>query len=99
MKALIGDSPIRASSLIAEDTHAKLRIGMETLEATMLVKLVEELTSLIPPHAFVLDLDHVYPKPIESLSKADLRNFIRSSWQRSRDVARLVGETFGMQDA
>lgn len=79
--------------------RAKMRVSMETLETTVVVKLVDELGSLIPPHAFVLDLDHVYPSRIETLAKADLRNFIRSSWHRSRDIARLVGEPFGMQDA
>jgi hypothetical protein len=99
MKGLIGQSPIRASSLIADDPRAKLRIGMETSETTVLVKLVDDLGALIPPHAFVLDLDHVFPSKIEILSKGDLRTFIRTSWQRSREIAKLVGEPFGMQDA
>lgn len=99
MRRIVGDSPIRAMSLIAEDGRAKLRIGMEILETRVLVNLVEELSSMIPPHALVLDLDHVYPSRLEVLTKADLRNFIRSSWQRTREVAKLVGEPFGMQDA
>jgi len=92
----ISTGTMLAYSAVSEDKAGKLRVTIESTETTIDGALPATLEQLIPRHAFVLDMDHTYPgKGSYSLSKADLKDFIRSSWQRTRDAAKVVGPPLG----
>lgn len=99
-KGLSTDGVMRAYSAVIEDARGRLRLSVESTEIKVEGALPAELEQLVPRHALTLDVDSVHPgKGPYSLSKAGLKDFIRSSWQRSREVATLVGTQLGIRDA
>lgn len=93
---LVGESPLRAWSAVAEDARGKQRVSLDTVEIGIEGSLPEELTVLVPRFAIFLDFDSTYPGSDSiTLNKADLKEFIRSSWQRARAVAKVVGQQLG----
>jgi hypothetical protein len=95
--SMLGDARVISAALVSENDGGRLRISMDVAENKMIAVLVEELSVLIAPHAFLLDLDFA-PTLGSHVSKGDLRDFIRSSWQRTREIAKLVGAPLGMDD-
>jgi hypothetical protein len=73
------------------------RTALEVMEMRVEGELPESLSGMIPKCGFLLDVDNVNqtedPMP---LGKTELREFFRTSWQQTRDIARIIQGQLGM---
>lgn len=110
---IFGQRQPQSVSALVSDTTGGLRVGLDAVSFSNLQDgglLSVSLAPLVPRFAVQLDLDHVHPSSVEqrlpanlrvpfALNRAQTREFIRTSWTRSLDIATkartLLGEIDG----
>jgi hypothetical protein len=90
----------RTWNFVSEDHHGKLRVTVSAIEWKVHGgTLPPDLANLIPPAAILLDVDHIFPSSPDGpakVSKAQLKDFIRAAWQRTKKGANTIRETLGI---
>jgi hypothetical protein len=90
---------------VAEDEFARMRVALDTFQVTHEAELPPELAALVPTSAILLDVGHVHAKSrmgpddqtVFTLQKAQLKDFVRTSWQRARTIAAKIGGRLGVE--
>jgi len=94
---IVGEATLRGWSHVVEDHRGTLRIGLDVLETKIQGELQAQLAKLVPEFAVFLDLDHAFPgtTPL-TIQKGGMKDFIRLSWQRTKEAAKLVRDKLGV---
>jgi hypothetical protein len=92
-----GEGKVLAQSSLIEQGPTRLRVALDLHEYTVDGQLPADLAEMVPKFALVMDLDHqrIQKEPY-SVSKTDLKDLIRSSWQRTRTIATVMGKQLGI---
>ena len=105
-RELLGEGETRAASIAIEDRWGgRLRAAAEVFEITVTAPLPGDLVDIVPNFGISLDLDSTYPRGERSgkdvasnftVEKGQLKEFIRTSWQRARNFAGAIGARIGV---
>ncbi len=95
--ALVGEGTPSAWTIVVEDRRGKLRLTMDALEINVQGGLPQDLATMVPETALMLDLDHIHPgKAPFPLPRGALKDFIRGAWQRSKEAATTMRKQLGV---
>ncbi len=96
-KALVGGGAVRSHSSVIEDERGRQRVALDVQELALEGQLPPDLAKIVPKFSILLDVDNVQPgQGTRTLSKSSLKDFIRTSWQRTRTIATVVGGQLGI---
>lgn len=97
--AIFGPPTIRSWTFTSNVDGGDVRAGLATISTNVQGGfLPPDVGELVPPFAVLLDLDHVYPHGSTehfSLSRATLKEFVRTSWQKTKEAATKVEKLLG----
>lgn len=81
------------------EPHASIRMSIDFGSTNVQGALPADLVDIVPKYSIVLDLDHYRPDragaPPLSIGKSELKEFIRTTWQRTKVVGTTVGKLLG----
>jgi len=96
---LFGDKAPHGWAVIVEEEAWTLRMGLDFGATAVQGALPADLANVVPKFMIILDCDHFFPdrarSPHVSVSKQELKEFIRKSWQRTKLAATTMGKLFG----
>jgi hypothetical protein len=109
--ALLGNKPPESLTVILRDRSGQLRLNLETVAHNIEEDLLPKaLAAVVPRYGAQLDVDHAHPSSVDlrlsrdervpfALSRSQVKDFVRASWQRTRELAsktrELLGEAHG----
>lgn len=97
--SIFGEAGPSSWSAVIAEAHANVRVGIDYGQSNVQGPLPVDLTGIIPKHSILLDFDHYRPArtdgPTFSLTRADLKELIRTSWQRTKTAATQIGKLLG----
>lgn len=91
-----GSKPL-SWTVVVEDPRGRVRIVTDVIELTVQGgQLPADLVPVVPKYAIALDMDHTHPgKGPFSLTKGELKDFMRTAWQRTREAGTLFRRHLG----
>jgi hypothetical protein len=99
--SLFGDSKLAGVVGVLADRRGLLRAALDVTSTVVKVELPPSLAAMVPKHAILLDLDHIYPGSVGTveppgqpfaLSQSQAKDFVRTSWDRSRAIAATLAK-------
>lgn len=108
-RAMFGTAMPTGLAAIVKEAHGTVRIAVDAAVVKVQPEtLPQALAGVIPSRALLLDLDHIYPGSAVAaglevepfpLHRAQVRDFIRASWERSRAIGAEVARVLGVEHA
>jgi hypothetical protein len=96
---IFGVPQSRSWTFASRDHRGELRAGLTTIQTNVQGSIDPELRKLVPDVGVLLDTDHVLPLPAGaehgSLNREKMKEFIRMSWQRTKEAATKTGPLLG----
>lgn len=98
--AAFGAPKTRAWSATSESREGQLTASLSGMNTEIKGVLSADLVGVVPKNAVVLDLDYTTPGAAPfALHKGQMKDFIRSSWERAKRAAAVVRARVGADDA
>jgi len=86
-----GAPKTRTWTTTSESREGQLTASLTGMHTEIKGVLAADLVAVVPPHSVVLQLDYTTPgEPPFSLHKGQMKDFIRSSWERAKRAATVV---------